>query len=102
MVVRPGVLRRLVASLLVLGIALAISPDDVPTRDHARIGAPSPTFALGFIDWTIDAPDFVAPAQILLPVPRIQVVAIEIWTAPSVREPAHDVLRVAPKTSPPA
>jgi hypothetical protein len=101
-VVRPGVIRRLVASLLVLGIALAIAPDDAPTRDHARIGAPSPAFALGFIDWTIDAPDFVEPEQILLPVPRIEARVIDTWTAPSVRLRAHDVLRDAPKTSPPA
>jgi hypothetical protein len=101
-VVRPGVLRRLVTSLLVLGIALAIAPDDAPTRDHARIGAPSPSFALGFVDWTIDAPDFVEPEQILLPDRRMVACVADTWNAPSVRPRAHDVLRDAPKTSPPA
>jgi hypothetical protein len=95
-------LRRLIACALALAIGLAIAPHDAPTRDHSRWVAPSPTFALGFVDWTVDAPDFVAPDEVAMPAKIVTIHVIDNPLAPVVDLRAHDVLRVAPKTSPPA
>ena len=94
--------RRLIAGALAFAIGFAVAPQDAPAHEQARLCAPSPAFALGFIDWTVDAPDFVAPDEIALPAPTIAIRALDTPLAPVVDPRAHDVLLVAPKTSPPA
>src|SRR5207244_1175892 len=62
-----SVMRGLLATVLCAGVGLAVAPRDAPTHDQATLTCAHAAAAAAVVDWTIDTPDFVAPAAILAP-----------------------------------
>jgi hypothetical protein len=93
--------RPVLAAILAASLGLVIAPDDAPTHDRATISVVYHGGGIAVVDWTIDAPDFVAPDGVAVPArPAIRLVPAG-WRAPDGSRAIRHVLVLAPKTSPP-
>jgi hypothetical protein len=96
-----SVVRPLLATVMCAGLGLAIAPSNAPTHDQPTLTCAHQTPCAAAIDWTIDTPDFVAPAAVAAPTrPAVATRDPAAAPAPDVA-PRAEVLDVAPKTSPP-
>jgi hypothetical protein len=89
-----------VVALLIVGVALTVTVRDAPTVDAATISAAHRVGGCD-ADWTIDAPEFDAPAAVVIDAPTVAITEAAPLRAPASAAPRRHLLRLAPKTSPP-
>jgi hypothetical protein len=97
-----SVVRPLLVTVLCTGLGLGVAARDAPTQDRATLTCCHGGVDVFAFDWTIDAPDFIAPDVIVAPARPIVAAPTIGWTAPHAAPIPADVLDAAPKTSPPA
>ena len=88
-------------ALLVVGLGLSITVADAPCNGPTSIASAHGCIGACPVDWTIDAPEFDAPPVISYAPPARAVLSYATHAAPIALTDRTDVLRFAPKTSPP-
>jgi hypothetical protein len=88
-------------ALLIVGLGLSITAADAPCNGATSIAPAHGYIGAGPIDWTIDAPEFDAPSAIAYAPPARAIVTRATHAAPIELADRTNVLRFAPKTSPP-
>lgn len=88
-------------ALLIVGLGLTVSLGDAPRANAATICAAGGAIGGCVTAWTVDAPEFDAPAAVVVDPPVLVIVAAPPLLAPADAAPRTHLLRLAPKTSPP-
>lgn len=88
-------------ALLVVGLGLTVSLGDAPRASATTISAPVGAIGGCVTAWAVDAPEFDAPAAVVVDPPVLVTVAATPLLALADAAARTHLLRLAPKTSPP-